>query len=167
MRAFTLRNPVCGCVFSRFATLACGISLRRRSRLALTVTLALASVMGAITITPFPAWAAETVPDRLALNDVADLAVATQPLLDAQRSAVGGARYGGSKAPGHRVAGADAHGAPGCRPGVTGCMEGSTGLGSWPFSDVELRCGIAWLRPDYFSPLAAVTGDFIGGVRHD
>ena len=42
-----------------------------------------------------------------------------------------------------------------------------TGLGRWPTSDVELRCGIAEVPPDHFSPLDAVTGDFIGGVRHD
>ena len=92
MHANTLRNPSCGCVFSLLAILACRIGRGRRPPLTLTAALVLASVMGAITARPGPTWAAEIDPATLAFNDAMDLAVAAQPLLDAQRSAVSGSR---------------------------------------------------------------------------
>lgn len=92
MRASTSCNRSRGCVLSIMTSLACRAWHAWEFPFTVTVALVLASAMGALSVAAVPVWGAETDASALGLNDAADLAVATQPLLDAQRSAVNGLR---------------------------------------------------------------------------
>lgn len=92
MHANIMRNPFRGCVASLMEALACGPGHAGKVPCKLITVLVLTAAAGAITIESGPVWADETDPSALGYDDAAELAVAAQPLLDAQRSAVSGSR---------------------------------------------------------------------------
>ena len=92
MHAHIQGDRFSGCHFSIIRLMTCRNGNARIIPFGAAAMFVLLSVTGAIMAAPTPTFAGEFVSPALTLNAAADLAVASQPLLEAQRSAVSGAQ---------------------------------------------------------------------------